>query len=149
MSTYAIYSADPIIPLRDHLGNRAVIKLERVDPLTADAGSGPSFDPVLSTWVGGVDGMMVPITNGFRLLDIPAGTYNLYLYAGESVGNATDFYLSVNSQPYSLKTATPTGAATFVENDNYVLFGNLVLSSESVLDIRVLGFLAGLQLRRQ
>ncbi len=147
--SYVVYSADPVLPLRDSNGVRSVIKLERVDPLTADAGTGTSFDPMLATWIGGLDGLSVPILNGFRLLDIPTGTYDLYLYAGESPGDTTDFYLSVNSQPYSLKSATPTGALTFVANDNYVLFNNLVLSSGSVLDIRVLGFLAGLQLRRQ
>lgn len=147
--SYVVYSADPVLPLRDSTGAKSVIKLERVNPLTADAGSGASFDPMLGTWVGGLDGMLVPITNGFRLLDIPQGTYNLYLYAGESVGDTTDFYLSVNGDPYSLKSATPTGAVSFVENDNYVLFDNLVLVKGSTLDIRVLGFLAGLQLRRQ
>lgn len=147
--SYVVYSADPVLPLRDSTGAKSVIKLERVNPLTADAGSGTSFDPMLGTWVGGLDGMLVPITNGFRLTDIPQGVYNLYLYAGESVGDTTDFYLSVNGDPYSLKSATPTGAVSFVENDNYVLFDNLVLVKGSTLDVRVLGFLAGLQLRRQ
>lgn len=146
---YVIYSADPIIPLRDSYGNKSVIKLERVDPLTADAGTDVSFDPMVATWIGGVDGMLVPILNGFRLLDIPQGKYNLYLYAGGEIGEVTDFYLSINGAPYSLKTATQQQSPSFIENDNYVLFDNLVLYAGSILDIRVLGFLAGLQLRRQ
>lgn len=144
-----VYSADPVLPLRDSTGARSVIRLERVDPLTADAGVGSSFDQMLSTWVGGLDEMAVPITNGFRLLNIPSGTYDLYLYAGEAVGDTTDFYLSVNGLPYSLQSATPTGSTNFVEGDNYVVFDNLVLSVGSTLDIRVLGCLAGLQLKRQ
>lgn len=147
--SYLIYSADPVIPLRDHKGAKSVVRLERVDPLTVDAGSGSSFDDMLSTWVGGLDGLSVPILNGFRLLDIPQGKYHLYLYAGESVGDDTDFYLSKNGLPYELKTASPTGSLTFVEDDNYVVFEDLVLHRGSTLDIRVLGFLAGLQLRRQ
>lgn len=147
--SYVVYSVDPVLPLRDSTGARSVIRLERVDPLTADAGVGSSFDPMLATWVGGLDGLSVPILNGFRLLNIPAGTYDLYLYSGEAVGDTTDFYLSINGDPYSLQSATPTGAASFVEGDNYVLFGDLVLSSGSTLDLRVLGYLAGLQLKRQ
>ena len=102
--SYAIYSADPVIPLRDSNGNRSVIKLERVEPLTADAGAGAEFDPMLSTWVGGFDGFMVPVSNTFRLTSIPPGAYNLYLYASPA-GAPTDFYAAVNSASPILKTA--------------------------------------------
>lgn len=147
---YVIYSADPVLPLRDSTGAKSVVRLERVAPLTADYGAIlPVFDPMIGTWVGGVDGMSVPITNGFRLLDIPQGKYNLYLYAGGVIGDTTDFYLSVNGEPYSLKSATNQQNPYFAEGENYVLYEDLVLYAGSVLDIRVLGFLAGLQLRRQ
>lgn len=141
--SYEVYSADPVLPLRDSTGAHSIIKLERVLTLTADAGQGPSFDAMLGRWVGDAG-----VTNGFRLKDIPEGTFNLYLYAGQVVGQTTTFYVSVNGQPYSIQYATPTGGASFVAGDNYALFGGLSLTADSVVDIRVIGRLAGLQLRR-
>lgn len=146
--SYAVYSADPVIPLRDSNGNRSVIKLERVDPLTADADSSTEFDPMVSTWVGGFDGFMVPVSNTFRLTRVPPGSYNLYLYASPA-GAPTDFYVSVNSASPTLKTAAcNAGLSSFVNNDNYVVYENLVLSEGDVLTISVSGALAGLQLLR-
>lgn len=140
--SYTIFTADPVIPLRDFANDKSVIKLERVLDLTVQAGGSGSFDPMLQNWIGGTG-----VLNGFRLTNVPAGTYRLLLYAGNG-GSATQFHLSVNLQPYTLKTATPTGALDFVEDDNYVAFDSLTLAVGSALDIRVYGFLAGLQLLR-
>lgn len=145
---YAIYSADPVILLRDSNGSRSVIKLERVEPLTSEAGSSVEFDPMISTWVGGFDGFMVPITNQLRLTSIPPGAYNLYVYASPA-GAQTDFYVAVNSASPTLKTAAcNTGLTSFVLDDNYVVYENLVLSEGDVLTISASGALAGLQLLR-
>lgn len=146
--SYAFYSADPVVQLRDSNGDRSVIRLERVEALTDDAGSSAEFDPMVSTWVGGFDGSMVPITNTFRLTGIPPGSYNLYLYASPA-GATTDFYLSVNSASPTLKTALcNTGLTSFVLDDNYVAYENLVLSEGDVLTISASGALAGLQILR-
>jgi len=146
--SYTIYSADPAIPLRNSSGSRSVVRLERIDPLTADADAGSEFDPMLSTWVGGFDGFMVPITNHFRLTGVLPGSYNFYLYASPA-GAPTDFYVAVNSASPVLKTAACTpGLTNFVLDDNYVVYENLVLSEGDVLTFSASGALAGLQLLR-
>ena len=146
--SYVVYSADPLLLLRDHTGNRSVVKLERVAPLTADIGSGPSFDPMLGRWVGGFNQFLVPISNAFRLTGIPPGTYSFYLYAS-TAGAPTDFYVAINASPPVLKTAACSGGPTnFVANDNYVAYENLVLSVGDVLAFSASGAFAGVQLLR-
>lgn len=143
-----IYSADPVVQLRDSNEDRSVVRLERVETLTDDAGSSAEFDPMVSTWVGGFDGFLVPISNTFRLTSIPPGAYNLYLYASPA-GAPTDFYVAVNSASPTLKTAAcNTGLTSFVLDDNYVVYENMVLSEGDVLSISASGALAGLQLLR-
>jgi hypothetical protein len=146
--SYVIYSADPLLPIRDSRGTRSVIRLERVNPLTADSGHGSGFDSMLARWIGGFDGFMVPITNQFRLNGIPPGAYNFYLYAA-AAGAPTDFYVAVNSGPPTLKTAAcNTGLTGYLLDDNYVVYENLVLSEGDVLSFSASGALAGLQLLR-
>jgi len=149
-SAYAgrAFSATPFQWLHDYRGAKTSVRLEKVAPLSTDAGSHASFDSMLATYVGGYDMFSVPITNEFNLKGIPPATYTLFLYADTTSGpNATDFYVSVNAGAPTVLTNAPTGAGTFVENDNYVKV-NLVLSSDDVVAVKANGFLSGLQLKR-
>jgi hypothetical protein len=142
---YATLTSDRVFLLSDCRGVKSVIKLERVEPMTVDAGSiseTVSFDRMLDTWIGGS-----AIVNSFRLTGVPGGTYDLYLYAAEVVAT-TDFYLSINGGASTMKSATPTIVDAYVEGDNYVRFGSMVLPDDSTLTILVVGYLAGLQLHR-
>jgi hypothetical protein len=116
--------------------------------LTAAAGQTPFFDPMLSTWVGGYTGI-TPLVNSFTLRNLPAGTYDLYVYAnGGATNDSSTFYSSVDSAPPSIKTATPTLTAEWVEDANYVHFDSLAVPAKGSVTVAVYGYLAGLQLIR-
>jgi len=143
------FSADPLVKLNDSTGEETAILLRRILPLTADADSGASFSPMLGTWVGDTG-----ITNEFWLMNVPPGTYEIYLYST----TATEFGISINGSDILWKNNTPTGSSAFVEDDNYVKFTvgvSAVLRSFSpvrpsggLISIRTIGTLSGLQLRR-
>lgn len=138
------FNISPVVPLQNYAGALSTVRLERVSPMTDDAGNDVRFDAMLSTWIGGDNG--APIENTFKIKGLPAGTYTVYLYAGES-SETTDFYTWVNSgtpTPYSL---TPTAATSFILNDNYIA-PQFVLSAQDVLTIKAVGYWAGMQIRR-
>jgi hypothetical protein len=117
--------------------------------LSAAAGQTAFFDSMLSSWVGGYNGI-TPRLNSFSLRNLPSGTYDLYLYAnGGATADDTAFYCSVNHAVPTVKVATPTATAAWVEDANYVKFGNLVLPAKSSITVSAYGYLAGLQLQRQ
>lgn len=148
-----IFSSPPIVKLVYFTGEGSPITLYRVPDMTADVGAnGGQFDEMLRRWVGGTG-----ITNIFQLVDVPAGTYNLYLYTGSLV--STIFTITVNGVAYPTATATPTGASSFVQNANFVLFSNIVVARKiratspaiyggGTIEIKVEGTISGLQLRR-
>ena len=138
------FNISPVVPLQNYAGVLSTARLERVSPMTDDAGSDDRFDEMLSTWIGGDNG--APIENTFKVKGLPAGTYTVYLYAGES-GETTDFYTFVNSGTPALASVTPTAATSFILNDNYVA-PQFVLSAQDVLTIKAVGYWAGMQIRR-
>ena len=143
-----IFSAAPDQWLFDYLNRQTTIRLEKVAPLSADAGTQASFDAMLSTYVGGYDFLSVPIENTFKLKGIPAGNYELYLYGITKLDLLpTDFYVTVNQGAPIALSLTPTLPSSFVEGDNYVV-QNLVLSANDIVTVKAVGYLSGLQLRR-
>lgn len=143
----ADYNVDPVVFLDDYARVRSNIRLERVAPLTADAGSTSAWDHMLSTWVGGYPGG-TPVQSSFKLKGFTAGTYRIYLYANQKNGaQASDFYVSVNMDAPVHLTNNPTGVLSFVLNDNYVKT-DVVLSDDDVVLITVIGFLSGIQVKR-
>lgn len=134
--------------LNDFSGQATKVWFER-GVLTADAGQTLFFDPMLSSWVGGYTGI-TPRLNSFTLRNLPAGTYDLYLYAnGGATVDSTTFYCSVNYAAPAVKTATPTSTAAWVEDANYVQFGSLTVPLKGNITVAAYGYLAGLQLQRQ
>ena len=133
--------------LNDFNGQATKVWFER-GILTAAAGQTPFFDPMLSSWVGGYNGI-TPRLNSFTLRNLPAGTYDLYIYSngGATVASST-FYCSVNHAVPTVKTATPTVMPAFVEDANYVKFAALVVPSKGNITVSAYGYLAGLQLQR-
>jgi hypothetical protein len=121
--------------------------------MTADVGAnGTQFDELLKRWVGASG-----VTNTFWLMNVPPGTYDLYVYTGSLV--STKFTVMVNGGTYQVQQNTPSGVSSFVQNDNFVIFPNLVvpltkrsLSPEiyagGMIELEVQGTISGLQLRR-
>lgn len=141
-----VYSSNPQVFLYDAEQNKTGVRLERVASAAGTAGSSSQFDPMLSTWIGANGG--TPEENFFAIKGLPAGSYDLYLYANEGTLPFTStFYVAVdNAAPVSKSTA-PTVTAAFVEDANYVKFSITVGSSSSV-SVKAYGYLAGLQLKR-
>ena len=146
---FKVFSADPLIKLSSSTGAASAMVLRRILPLTADADSASSFNPMLGTWVGGTG-----ITNEFWIMNVPPGTYEVYLYSP----TASELGVSINGGDYDWKNNTPTGGSAFVENDNYVKFTKVVAGvdrsfspvrpSGGLVSIKVVGTLSGLQLLR-
>ena len=142
------YSSPAVVNLSNYASASIGTWLERIAPITGTSGTTPTWNTMLSTWIGGYDSG-IPIQTVFRLHSVPPGTYELYLYSDQtSAGSGSDYYVQVDAGPILHMTTTPTGAVTWVQNDNYVLFNNLVIIPGSIVQVEVLGFLAGLQLRR-
>jgi hypothetical protein len=143
------FSADPLIKLNSSTGDESAMILRRVLPLTADASSGGLFNDMLGTWVGGTG-----ITNEFWIVNVPPGTYDIYLYSH----TASELGVSINGSDYAWKNNTPTGGSAFVENDNYVRFRRAVGAvdrsftpvrpSGGLISFKVVGTLSGLQIIR-
>jgi hypothetical protein len=139
-------TVDPVVFLLDYAQANSTIWLER-QSMVADKGTSAWFDPMLSRWAGAYSGG-TPLENTFSLRGVPAGNYVLYLYANQGTPpDISTFYVSVDDGAPTVKSNTPTGTAAFVENANYVKF-NLSLGAESIIHIKVYGFIAGLQLFR-
>ncbi len=139
-----VYSVIPVLFLNDYRGIKTPVRLERVAPMdAADAGTTSTFDSMLTTWIGGVDGFSVPIETNLRLKGLPEGTYDIYLYsAGDS-----DFFVSKNRDTPGAESTNYAVSGAFVEGTNYSKF-NLVLGGSDFVSIRALGKLSGLQVRR-
>lgn len=147
------FSSDPLLQLEYANGGSTPIVLRRIPDMTADVGAnGAQFDELLRRWVG-----KAGVKNTFWLMNVPPGTYDLYIYTGSLV--PTQFRVMVNGGTYHYATNAPTGVASFVQNDNFVTFPNLVvpltkraLSPEiyagGMIEIEVQGTISGLQLRR-
>lgn len=133
--------------LNDFRGQATKVWLER-GVLTAAAGQTPFFDPMLSSWVGGYTGI-TPKLNSFTLRNLPAGTYDLYLYSnGGATADSSTFYCSVDHGAPTIQVATPTLAAAWVQDGNYVKFTGLAVTTKGSVTIAAYGYLAGLQLLR-
>jgi hypothetical protein len=140
------FSSSPVAFLNDYTNTSYPVRLERVSPMSADAGAGSSFDPMLADYIGGYSG--TAISNSFKLKGAPGGNFDLYLYSDKTSGTlASTFRVGVNGASPTVKQNTPTGATTFIESNNYVKY-NLSLTAGDVVDITVEGFWSGMQLFR-
>lgn len=141
------YTDDAVLALDDYNSERSSVVLERVAPLAMAAGSGLSWDSVYANWIGGYSGP-VPYENTFRLRGMPAGSYELYLYANEgSLPTVSTFYVSVNLGVPTVTTNNPTVASAFIEGANYVKF-TLNVPSGGYIVVKTVGYLSGLQILR-
>lgn len=138
--TGLVFSSNPQTFLLDQDGVKTAVWLERVASATGDSGSGSRFDDMLGTWIGDTG-----VENFFALKGVPAGTYDLYLYA--QAGNST-FYVALNESTPTVKSLTYLPLTAFVEDQNYVRY-TLVVPSGSFISVKAYGFLAGLQLVKQ
>lgn len=147
------FSSDPLLQLDYASGGSTPAVLRRIPDMTADAGAnGSQFDELLRRWVG-----KSGVTNTFWLMNVPPGTYDLYVYTGSLV--PTQFKVMVNGGAYHYARNTPSGAASYVQNDNFVIFPNLVVpltkraispevNAGGMIELEVQGTVSGLQLRR-
>ena len=141
--TGTTYSRNPQVFLYNHLNEKTAVRLERVASASGTGGSSSQFDPMLSTWIGANGG--TPEENFFAIKGLPAGNYDLYLYANE--GASSTFYVAVDNGTPAIKSTSSTGTAAFIADANYVKFSVSVGSSSSV-SVKAYGYLAGLQLMR-
>ena len=141
------FNAAPVLCLNDYTGRQSNTILERIAPLFSAAGSGASWDAMLATWVGGYLGL-VPYENTFRIRNLPAGNYDLFLYANNGVfPSASAFYVAVGADLPASQNNNPTVTPQFLEGSNYVKF-QLTLPANSYITFKAVGYLAGLQLQR-
>jgi hypothetical protein len=138
------YNGEPVIFLRDASGNETAVGLERVPPLSADGGSGSSFDPMLARYIGGYNGT-VPFVNEFKIRGLPQGNYQIYCYSNS--GSVASSFSVTASQAATVTTQanSPSSLATsFVEGTTHVRIPITVPASGTV-DVLASGFWAGLQ----
>lgn len=144
---YYDFSAAPVLNISDYNDTQSPVVLERVAPTFSAASSGPSWDNMLKSWIGGWLGP-VPYENTFRIRNIPAGNYELYLYANKgTVGSESTFYVSVNAGLPTIQANNPTVNPSFIEGQNYMLF-SLTVPSNGYITLKTVGYLSGLQLKR-
>lgn len=141
------FSDAPVLHLQDFTDTASPVILQRVAPLFSAAGTAASWDAMLACWVGGYLGP-VPYENTFILRNLPAGTYDLYLYANQgAVPNASIFYASVNAGLPTTLANNPIVTPVFAEGSNYVKF-TLVVPTDGWVTFKAVGYLSGLQLQR-
>ena len=146
-SGYFAFSAAPVLNLNNYAGTRSPAVLERVAPLFSAASGAASWDDMLKLWIGGYLGP-IPYENTFRLRNIPAGVYNLYLYANQGVfPTASTFYVSVNAGLPTAQTNNPSVTPGFVEGVNYVKY-SLTVPASGYVTIKTVGYMSGLQMQR-
>jgi hypothetical protein len=141
------FSDAPVLCLRTYQNESSPVLLERVAPLFSAAGTAASWDNMLKRWIGGYLGP-VPYENTFRLRNLPAGNFNLFLYANQGAfPMASTFYVSVNAGLPTSQTNNPIVTPVFVEGSNYVKYA-LVIPANGYITIKAVGYLSGLQLQR-
>lgn len=146
-ANFVAFGSETALYLRGYDNELSPVILERVAPMFSAAGSGFSWDNMLKNWVGGYVGP-TPYENIFRLHNLPAGDYELYLYANEGTfPNASTFYVSVGAGLPTSQANNPTVTAAFVQGQNYVLF-TLTLITSGYITFKTVGYLSGLQLLR-
>ena len=141
------YTNASVLYLNDYTNHLSSVFLERVAPLFSAASSASSWDNMLKRWVGGYIGPL-PYENTFRLRNLAAGTYRLYLYANQgSYPTATTFYVSVNYGSPTAQSNSPIVTPVFVEGSNYVKY-TLTVPAKGFITFKAVGYLSGLQLER-
>jgi hypothetical protein len=146
---YGFYTFNeaPVVCLQDYANERSSVFLQRVAPLDATAGVATNIDRMLDTWIGGYLGL-IPYENTFRIRNLPAGNYDLFLYANQGVyPSASTFYVSVNTGLPTSKFNSPIVTPVFAENSNYVKF-QLAVPASGYITFKTVGYLSGLQLQR-
>lgn len=147
IETFYTFNGIPAQYLRDYSNRLSPVFLDRVAPLFSAASSTASWDNMLKRWVGGYLGP-VPYENTFRLRNMPAGTYNLYLFANQGAyPTASTFYVSVSYGAPTAQSNSPIVTPVFVEGSNYVKF-TLTVPAKGFITFKAVGYLSGLQLER-
>lgn len=141
-----VFNMNPALPLYDYANQLSAVRLvRRVQGVFS--GTTASFDAMLGTWVGGYVGA-TPHENTFDIRDLPAGTYDLYLYANDQSGADTStFTVAINGGSPTVKVNTTTGAAAFIEDSNYVIF-QVSVNAGDYVTVQTEGFLSGMQITR-
>lgn len=146
-ANFVAFGSESALHLRGYDNQLSPLILERVAPLFSAAGSGFSWDNMLKNWVGGYVGP-TPYENIFRFRNLPAGSYELYLYANQGAFPlASTFYVSVGAGLPTSQMNNPTVAPTFIQGRNYVLY-TLTLPARSYITFKTVGYLSGAQLKR-
>lgn len=141
-----VYPADPGFFLVDYRGTRTKVYFERL-LLTANAGISSFFDPMLSSWVGGYNGV-TPRVNSFGLRNLPGGEYSVYVYSNGGVtSDTTTVYVSADNDTPTSQVLTPTVSPSFIEGANYVVF-DLTVANRGKITITTYGYIAGVQIIR-
>ena len=144
---FYVYEGEAAFNLNTSDGVPSSAFIERIAPLFSAAGSGSSWDNMLKFWVGGYLGP-VPYENSFRLRNLTAGQYTVYLYGSQGTYPASStFYVSLNnSSPVALSTY-PQGDVAFVPGHNYVSV-SFSVPAGGYITIKAVGYLSGLQVQR-
>lgn len=146
-TNFVAFGSEAAMYLRGYDNQLSPIILERIAPMFSAAGSGFSWDDMLKNWIGGYVGP-IPYENIFRLHNLPAGDYELYLYANQGTfPNASTFYVSVGAGLPSTQSNSPTVATSFIQGQNYVLY-TLTVPAQSYITFKTVGYLSGVQLLR-
>jgi len=146
-TNFVAFGSEAAMYLRGYDNQLSPVILERIAPMFSAAGSAFSWDDMLKNWIGGYVGP-IPYENIFRLRNLPAGDYELYLYADQGTfPNASTFYVSVGAGLPSTQANNPLGATSFIQGQNYVLY-TLTLPAQSYITFKTVGYLSGLQLLR-
>lgn len=139
-----VFSSSPVVYLYDYQAMKSAAWLEKlIEPASPFYGSGPSWDPMLGTWIGGYAGV-IPTELFFNIRNLPVGSFDLFLYGFQ--GPAT-LMVSVNSGAIDTQVINPTATPSFVEGVNYARF-SVTVPFGGILNVKVFGYASGLQIRR-
>lgn len=137
-----VYNSTPLMHLVDYDGIRGALRIEKItEPPSTQSGSIAAFDPMLTTWIGGVTGLTLHETF-FTLRGAPTGNFQLYLYGA---GGSCVFMVFVDNTPLPTQTVTGEAGTVFTAGGNYAVF-SLTLGRNSTITVKAYGYLSGLQL---
>ena len=112
-------------------------------PITLTDNSPSSYNPGQGAQgtPGGLEGPFLLENSGSVITDtlsnVPAGTYNLYLYGknddGGDADRGTTFTAFTSATPATTQSTVNSVTATFTEGDDYVVFSNLVVGANGTI----------------
>lgn len=135
-----VFDTSPVFTLDSFSGEELPLRIERlIEPAIGQTGSTVQFDPMLSTWIGGFDGM-TPVETLFALRHLPAGPVSIILYAHDE----SEFTVEVDGVP-TVQSVTGGAATNFEDGVNYRRF-DLVLPYRAYVTVSAQGYLSGMTL---